>query len=63
MPFDVIHVDDFTDDWALIELSHVIGNVMIRSEESLIALGGGGGGWIDEKQDQESGREDSSRRK
>lgn len=38
MPFDVIHENDIADYWALIQLSHVIRNVMIRSEKSFIAL-------------------------
>jgi hypothetical protein len=57
MSFDVIHVNDLTDHWTLIELSHVIGNVMIWSEEFLVALSKRmrrrerGGGWSDLKID------------
>jgi hypothetical protein len=38
MSFDVIHSDDLTNSGTLIELSHVVRNVMIGRQESLVAL-------------------------
>jgi hypothetical protein len=38
MSFDVLHLDDLLNNRALVELSHVVSDVMIRGQEFLVAL-------------------------